>query len=374
MRERSLRSHPVRLIPGDEDREPEDGIGLCLSGGGFRAMLFHAGTLWRLSELGILDRVARISSVSGGSIAAGLLALRWPVEPDEFRERIVDPLRDLASRRVDVPAVVVGTLAPGTTIAERAAAAYDRHLFHGATLRDLPDEPRFVFNATHLATGVLWRFSKPYMGDYRVGLVRDPAVPLATAVGASAAFPPPLSPFRLDLPREGWDLDGAELGDEYRRTAVLCDGGVYDNLGLETVWKAYCTVLASDAGGHLSDEPSPSRNMLLQMPRVGNVVDGQVRALRRAQVVGSIKDRARAGAYWSIRHPSAPADGALEVGAKQAEALGAVRTRLTKLDATTQQRLVNWGYASCDAAVRCYWEEGKRLPRPDGFPLPGGVG
>src|ERR1700730_5068772 len=55
----------------------EAGIALALSGGGFRAMLFHAGALVRLNELGILSRVARISSVSGGSIAAGYLAYVW---------------------------------------------------------------------------------------------------------------------------------------------------------------------------------------------------------------------------------------------------------------------------------------------------------
>jgi len=46
----------------------EDGIGLCLSGGGYRAMLFHVGALYRLNEFGLLPRIARIASVSGGSI------------------------------------------------------------------------------------------------------------------------------------------------------------------------------------------------------------------------------------------------------------------------------------------------------------------
>lgn len=43
---------------------------LALSGGGYRAMLFHVGALWRLNELGELGRLTHISSVSGGSIAA----------------------------------------------------------------------------------------------------------------------------------------------------------------------------------------------------------------------------------------------------------------------------------------------------------------
>ena len=32
----------------------QSGIGCCLSGGGYRAMLFHAGSLWRLNEAGLL--------------------------------------------------------------------------------------------------------------------------------------------------------------------------------------------------------------------------------------------------------------------------------------------------------------------------------
>src|SRR5258708_2303926 len=56
---------------------PETGIALCLSGGGYRAMMFHLGSILRLNEAGVLGRVARISSVSGGSIIAGLLGLRW---------------------------------------------------------------------------------------------------------------------------------------------------------------------------------------------------------------------------------------------------------------------------------------------------------
>ena len=51
------------LDTGPEKLDP--GMALCLSGGGYRAMLFHLGTLWRLNELGILSQIKRISSVSG---------------------------------------------------------------------------------------------------------------------------------------------------------------------------------------------------------------------------------------------------------------------------------------------------------------------
>lgn len=43
-------------------------VGLALSGGGFRASLFHIGVLARLAELGLLRHVEYLSCVSGGSI------------------------------------------------------------------------------------------------------------------------------------------------------------------------------------------------------------------------------------------------------------------------------------------------------------------
>ncbi|HEX2085877.1 MAG TPA: patatin-like phospholipase family protein [Solirubrobacteraceae bacterium] len=373
---RPSREEPVRHIPGDEAKEVLDGTALCLSGGGFRAMLFHAGTLWRLSELGLLDRLKRISSVSGGSIAAAKLAVEWPVATDAFEERVVRPLRALASRTVDVSAGVSGLLLPGTTIAERAAGAYRRDLgLAGKTLQDLPDEPRFILNATNLATGVLWRFSKPYMGDYKVGLVMSPTVDLATAVAASAAFPPPMSPLTLRLPATGWDLDGAELAGDarFRERVVLSDGGVYDNLGLETAWKRYRTILVSDAGGTFRPDPSPSSNMGLQMPRVVKAVDAQVRALRRRQVIGSFADGTRDGAFWGIREPIEDPPGALPAPADATLKLADVPTRLARMPDLLQERLVNWGYASCDAAVRKFLDPS--LPPPSGFKYPAaGVG
>jgi NTE family protein len=41
---------PVRHIRGETGMEPAVGTALCLSGGGYRAMMFHVGVLWRLNE------------------------------------------------------------------------------------------------------------------------------------------------------------------------------------------------------------------------------------------------------------------------------------------------------------------------------------
>src|SRR5215468_4700751 len=52
-------------------------IGLALSGGGFRATLYHLGLVRFLRDAGILPQVTHITSVSGGSIFAAHLVLNW---------------------------------------------------------------------------------------------------------------------------------------------------------------------------------------------------------------------------------------------------------------------------------------------------------
>lgn len=201
---------PVQSLPTDRPVDkPRPGIALCLSGGGYRAMVFHLGSLWRLNELGLLKGLQRISSVSGGSITAGMLGLQWKQltfdsnnVATNLESLVVNPVRALASTTIDAGAIIWGILLPWDTVGSRIAQAYRKHLFGAATLQDLPSDsegPRFVINATNVQTKVLWRFSKPFMGDYRVGLIHNPTVELAVAVGASSAFPPVLSPVQLKL-------------------------------------------------------------------------------------------------------------------------------------------------------------------------------
>src|SRR5205085_8467919 len=52
-------------------------LGLALSGGGFRASLYHLGLIRFLRDAGILSQVTHITSVSGGSITAAHLVLNW---------------------------------------------------------------------------------------------------------------------------------------------------------------------------------------------------------------------------------------------------------------------------------------------------------
>lgn len=377
-----LRS-PVEVIDtGKPEKGVEEGIALCLSGGGYRAMLFHVGSLWRLYDSGILGEVKRISSVSGGSITAGQLALAWTeltagaADRAAFERLVVGPIRNLAGHTIDVPSVLGGLILPGS-VSSRIEKAYRKHLYRDATLQNLPDKPRFVINATNMQSGALWRFMKPYMADYRVGVIDEPEVPLARAVAASSAFPPVLSPTVLKLDNAVYRAgSGKDLQyPPYTTKVVLSDGGVYDNLGLETAWKRYGTVLVSDAGGKMAPEPKPKKDWARHSLRVLDVIDNQVRSLRKRQLIGSYVTKDRSGAYWGIRTDIANYGLAKTLPCPHDKTLllAETPTRLAKLPPETQERLINWGYAVCDAAIRAHYVP--KLAPPAAFPYPAtGVG
>jgi NTE family protein len=377
-----VQSSPSASPRDREERAPQEGIALCLSGGGYRAMLFHLGALWRLNEVGLLRKVDRVSSVSGGSVTAGVLAFNWDRLAFDgagvatgFQSQLVEPLRTMAGRTIDWQAILLGTLLPGSS-GGRLAATYRKHLFGRMTLQEIPSQPQFVFNATNLQSGVLWRFSKPYLWDYRVGEVKKPTLELAVAVAASSAFPPFLSPVVLRF--EDGDFEpgsGDDPGTEdnlqhppYTTEAVLADGGVYDNLGLETAWKRFTTVLVSDGGGHMSDQPRPRHNWPMQAYRVLGVIDNQVRSLRKRQLIDGFKAGLRRGTYWGIRSDIADYDlpDSLPCPHASTKLLAAISTRLAALNELQQERLVNWGYAVCDTALRRHVDPG--IPSPPEFP------
>ncbi len=370
---------PVNLLEADSTSDPVTGRALCLSGGGYRAMVFHLGVLWRLHDAGWLGRIDRISSVSGGSITAACLALQWSnlfAEKENssarFRDLVVDPIRKVAGTTIDVGAVLRGLLFPWTTIGERVAASYRSLIFGDQTLQDIPEHPLFVFNATSLRSGALCRFMKLGVRDWRIGELKQPKIPLSHVVAASSAFPPFLSPLRFQLkPGDITAGTGADLQYEpYTRELFLTDGGVYDNLGLETAWKSCRTILVSDAGAKMAAQPYPKIDWLRHLLRVLDVVDNQVRSLRKRELIDAFQVGRREGAYWGIRTDITAygLNDPLPCSRERAEELAAIPTRLKALDPTTQDRLINWGYAICDAALRKHVDT--TLPPPQAFPYP----
>jgi NTE family protein len=366
----------------NQERQRESGIGLALSGGGFRATLFHLGSLWRLNELGYLPKITMITSVSGGSITSGVLASRWKqlnFDSDgyagNFGDKIVAPLREFCTRNIDVLAGLIGAL-PFVSGADVTCKRYRKYLFGDATLQDVPEGqaiPRFVFYATSLQTGVSVRFSRKRIGDYKVGELPAPEVSLAEVVAASSAFPPVLSPMTIKTDPTKWrDLPGTTFfGDPaYRERLILTDGGVYDNMGLEAIWDRYETVLVSDTGAPLVANSKAAGDWTNLTKRTIDIVTEQTRALRKRQLISELTSAIAKGAYWGITtniDHYGLADAMTrrnEVNAK----LQAIRTRLNAFSEREQCELINWGYALTDAAMRRHVLD--QDPGPGQWPYP----
>jgi NTE family protein len=357
-------------------------------------MLFHIGGLIRLNEAGLLKDLKRVSSVSGGSIASGVLGLNWnklkaeKFTPDALDSLVTTPLRRLASTTIDIDSIALGTIGSlfGDSVSAHVIKHYNDILFHHASLQDLPSDeegPRFVFNATNMQTGALWRFMKPYMADYRVGQFLEPRLEIAQAVAASSAFPPVLSPVHIK-PLTASTYSVENRGDlcvpPYTTDVLLTDGGVYDNLGLETAWKRYETVFVSDGGGKNGEEPTPPSDWARLSIRVFELTDNQVRSLRKRQIIDSIvpdfpldeplAPGQRRGAYWGIREELAKVDAHSPFAAPfdHTSALALTATRLASLPEKVQDQLINWGYVISDASIRAFYHH--QLAAGVGIPYP----
>ena len=366
----------IPLTSSPQEEKLEDCIALCLSGGGYRAMLFHLGTLWYLSDAGYLPKLARISSVSGGSITSAVLALNWTkviAGAQGFRDHLVAPVRKMASTTIDKKSIIAGILLPGT-VSDRIIRSYRKLLFGDRTLQDFPDAPRFIVNAANVQTGSLFRFSKPYIGDWQLGQHMNPTKTVAEAVAASSAFPPLLSPVRIEFPPNAFNTNpGPCCRPPFTTKVMLTDGGVYDNLGIETAWKRCRTILVSDGGGKMQPEGAPHSDWARHSLRVNSVIDNQVRSLRKRQIVAAFKDRARKGAYWGMwtdpAEYSAPSE--LTLPKERAGELARTPTRLAKVPGELQERLINFGYGMAERAIRSYFDE--HAYAAAGFPYSRGI-
>jgi NTE family protein len=111
-------------------------------------------------------------------------------------------------------------------------------------------------------------------------------------------------------------------------------------------------------------------NWLSHTRRALEIIDNQVRSLRKRQVIDSYVNGTRKGAYWGIRTNirDYPLDDPLDCPHERTMRLAEMPTRLKRLEALVQQRLVNWGYAVCDAALRAHVDTALR--KPGSFPYP----
>jgi NTE family protein len=333
-------------------------VGLSLSGGGFRATLFHLGAIRRLNELGIVPKLTTISSVSGGSILNGFLASRLPGPlangVADFQNTVSDPIRQFCSldirRWLALEAVI-----PGTHNSSGLARQYDQNLTKGKLLKDIPTAPVHIFCSTDLAYGVNWMFKKQECGDWQAGFQKTPTDWLvAIAVAASSCFPPVFKPLQLNLDPSkmvGGNVPPSPQRDKGIREITFSDGGVYDNLGLEPIWKDHEIVLSSDGGALFP--VGGDTGFVWEVGRFISIPENQALALRKRWLISNFDSGRLKGTYWGIG--SSRSSYGLDGGYSDDLAknfIAAMRTDLDSFSDAEASVLENHGYWLADAAIQ----------------------
>jgi NTE family protein len=295
-------------------KEKRNGLALCMSGGGYRAALFHLGALRRLNELGLLSRIDTFTSVSGGSIMLAQLATFMarrgaPAEPGKpiegFDDGVAGPMRQFTAKDVRTGAALArlkprNWLSPGAQ-SEALAAAYEQGPAPGR-LADLPDRPRFVFLASDMRFRDQWVFDtgEKRVGSTPAGFGELGAWTLAQAVAASSCVPGAFG--AATAKQEPSALTGGTYTEADRDELVakidLSDGGIYDNLGVEPVWRDHEVVLVSDAAP--SFKPEPNVGWLWSALRYGVTFLEQATEVRKRWLVAEFIRGDLEGAYWGI--------------------------------------------------------------------------
>ncbi|WP_282037338.1 patatin-like phospholipase family protein [Saccharicrinis aurantiacus] len=202
-------------------------IGIALSGGGFRAAAFHLGTLRKLNQMGILDKVDVISTVSGGSIVGAAYTLNKD-NFESFEKEFKEGLQRNMLKTSYVILAIVGlfvlilpfvlayfawyllflylpvialflkfqfNLLPFSKMIEKR---YSQVFYQNKTLKDLPHSPVLAINSTNIESGRPFTFSKEKMNDsfYEYSQngrksikFRNDNFPISRAVMASSCVP-----------------------------------------------------------------------------------------------------------------------------------------------------------------------------------------
>ncbi|UWZ85260.1 patatin-like phospholipase family protein [Occallatibacter riparius] len=297
-------------------------IGIAMSGGGFRAAVFHLGVLRRIAELGWLPHLDIMSTVSGGSVIGAFAASRWSSVARDggdwsaLERHVVRPFIELITTRDfirewawSLPWLPFRKLLDATFTRTKLAGLLFGDVFcNGLRCSELPERPYLVLNSTSLVSIRSWRFTRDGMGDSRIGLASWGSKPLSLgeAVAASAAFPPIFPPARIR--RSDYTFSPPVYGEDSVPNYPLIpvtDGGVYDNLGVEAIGKQTILpgigrvaapefLIVSDAGYpaqyKFRSNGIPVLASALLLYRVNGIAQEQAAAQRRRALVADFSN------------------------------------------------------------------------------------
>jgi NTE family protein len=273
-------------------------IGLALSGGGIRATVFHLGVLKYLAQEKLFDRIVSISSVSGASLCIGAIFAannnKW-CSGDEFLSRVLPRVREIIlTRDIEKSSLRRLPVAPAywRNRVEIIADTLEKKWGVCGTLQDLPKFPYWEINCTTYETGRSFRIRRDYMGDYILGYTQNPNLRISRMMAASAGFPVLIGPYTLCTKAMRWTKDKYGKGEEVTLDPriTLWDGGVYDNLGLEALYKIgegldseIDFLIASDASPPIHYQKRKGSMSFANMKRLLDIAMFQVGALRRRE-------------------------------------------------------------------------------------------
>ncbi len=305
---------------------------LALSGGGYRASVFHLGVLSCLAHQEQLENVTFLSTVSGGSLVTGLVfslnGNTWPTSK-QYLEKVLPAARKVFTT-TDMQTSLLQSISQNLFLLFGNRAQELSRLMQeiwGVTIsvKQLPKSPRWMINATCYETGKDWRFEQFRMGDYLFGYSYDTdQVKLADAMAASAGFPGLIGALELDITPMKWFeyTQSVDAGDEVsdspdkiqgRKTQPktqlfsdkvhLWDGGVYDNHGLEglhdfrTGWSdKFEFLVVSDAAGRAGLEHyAPGARAIGRL--MTGIMMNQVRSLRTRAILERIQNHDDKGVF-----------------------------------------------------------------------------
>ena len=358
-RQAFLASEPAQFVAGFLGAGAAEGalsarlgkIGLALSGGGFRASLFHIGVLAKLAELDVLRRVEVLSCVSGGSIVGAhyYLKVRHLLQrkhDDEVtQEDYVELVRELADEFVDGvgsnirclggvnPITHLRTIVQPDHTTRTIGVLFERELYSKVRdgeesqdrwLTDLFVHPKgapagfepkrhnwlrrakvpmLVLNATTLNTGHNWQFTASWMGEPPAGsenpadrndILRRmwygeaPTAHRRIRLGHAVAASACVPGLFNPMAFRG--LYGQVDGDRVSMTVKLVDGGVHDNQGTASLVEQACSVmLVSDASGQMGTQEDPGGSLTSVPLRSSSILMARVRGAQYDDLVARLR-------------------------------------------------------------------------------------
>jgi predicted acylesterase/phospholipase RssA len=309
-------------------------VGLALSGGGFRASLFHIGVFAALADAGLLRHIEVLSCVSGGSIIGAhyylelrRMLMRGEGAVDAHYVKLVQKLHDdfLKGISTNIRVQLGGSFTSNLKMTfdsdysrtDRAGELYEEVLYSRTgeqppiyinTLQIVPQEtfvgdssrfrvkyhnwqlhskvPTLVINATTLNTGHTWQFTSSYMGEPPLATSGTDAIERLRRLYYEHA-PEPYTQFRLGRAVAASScvpglFEPIVLRGLYpNRTVRLVDGGVHDNQGVATLLNEDCrVVLISDASGQMRADLAPAGGLLAVPLRSDSVLQARLREVQ----------------------------------------------------------------------------------------------